>query len=210
MQTEKAKKTKKKRLSGDERKSQIVRVAADLFAKRGFRGTTTREIARRAGISEAVIYRHFSKKEDLYRAIINDRCDDNTGQSRLMRSLEGKRAEEVFREVARFMLEEHRDDPTFLRLLTFSALDQSDLSEIFIKTRAMVLLNFIEGHIKELIKEGALRKIDPKLSARAFLGMVFHYIMSQEIFGYKKYFRHRDEEVIESFVKIFLDGIRRR
>ena len=53
----------KKRMTGEARRRQIVRVATSLFVKRGFRGTTTREIARKAGISEAVIFRHFSRKE---------------------------------------------------------------------------------------------------------------------------------------------------
>ena len=65
---------KKKRMSGEQRRSQIVVVAASLFSKKGFRGTTTREIAQKARISEAVIFKHFRRKRDLYKAIIDARA----------------------------------------------------------------------------------------------------------------------------------------
>lgn len=199
----------RRRLSGAERKRQITLVAAELFAKRGFRGTTTREIARKAGISEAVIYRHFAKKEDLYKAIIGLRCDDESGKSRLIKSLEGKRGRDVFTGVAEFILGEHEKDPSFMRLLTFSALETRDLAEIFIKTRALELLGFLKSHISELQGEGVYRDVDPEIAARAFIGMVLHYGFSQEIFGLNRYFRHETSSVVDTFVDIFLEGISR-
>src|SRR5918912_447662 len=54
-----------------ERRLQIAQVALRLFSERGFRGTTTKEIAQAAGVSEAIIFRHFATKEELYRAIID-------------------------------------------------------------------------------------------------------------------------------------------
>ncbi|MDP6778629.1 MAG: helix-turn-helix domain-containing protein, partial [Candidatus Latescibacteria bacterium] len=60
----------RKRLSQEERRTQIIEVAMDLFARKGFKGATTRAIAEAAGVSEAIIFRHFATKEDLYDAII--------------------------------------------------------------------------------------------------------------------------------------------
>src|ERR671933_1846250 len=59
------------RMAAEERRLQIVRVAMRLFSERGFRGTTTKEIAHAAGVSEAIIFRHFATKEELYTAIID-------------------------------------------------------------------------------------------------------------------------------------------
>jgi AcrR family transcriptional regulator len=207
----KAKTAKKpgKRMSGEERRAQIVKVASSLFSKNGFKGTTTREIARGAGISEAVIFKHFSRKEDLYKAIIDSRCIDTEGQSCLIGMLKGKKGREVFMTVAVYMLEEHHKDPSFMRLLTYSALEQHTLSELFLKTRALELLGFLEDNINELIREGWMREVDPALAARAFIGMVVHYSIAQEIYGFKRYFKRPLEEVAESFVDIFLEGTRR-
>src|SRR5215207_2645801 len=59
------------RMCADERRLQIAEVAMRLFSERGFRGTTTKEIAQAAGVSEAIIFRHFATKEELYTAIID-------------------------------------------------------------------------------------------------------------------------------------------
>ena len=59
------------RMAGDERRTQILQVAMRLFSQRGFRGTTTREIAVAAGVSEAMVFRHFANKEELYTAILD-------------------------------------------------------------------------------------------------------------------------------------------
>src|ERR1044071_1537343 len=59
------------RMAGEERRSQILAVAVSLFSNRGFRGTTTKEIAHAAGVSEAMVFRHFATKEELYAAILD-------------------------------------------------------------------------------------------------------------------------------------------
>jgi TetR/AcrR family transcriptional regulator, transcriptional repressor of aconitase len=58
------------RLDNDERRQAIVDAAVPLFARRGFGGTTTRELAEAAGISEALLFRHFPSKQLLYREIL--------------------------------------------------------------------------------------------------------------------------------------------
>src|SRR2546423_13104412 len=58
------------RLDNDERRQAIVDAAVPLFARKGFGGTTTRELAEAAGISEALLFRHFPSKQLLYREIL--------------------------------------------------------------------------------------------------------------------------------------------
>src|SRR6184192_4135585 len=58
------------RLDSDERRQAIVDTAVPLFARKGFAGTTTRELAEAAGISEALLFRHFPSKQLLYREIL--------------------------------------------------------------------------------------------------------------------------------------------
>ncbi len=53
------------RMSGDERRSQILLIAIKLFSQKGFSATTTKEIARLAGVSEAMVFRHFATKSEL-------------------------------------------------------------------------------------------------------------------------------------------------
>jgi AcrR family transcriptional regulator len=59
------------RLSAEARKEAIVDAVRDVFAAKGFDGTTTRELARAAGVSEALLYKHFPSKESLYAAMLD-------------------------------------------------------------------------------------------------------------------------------------------
>src|SRR5512145_2627570 len=58
------------RLTADERRNAIVTAATKVFAENGFHGTTTRELAKAAGVSEALLYKHFPSKESLYAAML--------------------------------------------------------------------------------------------------------------------------------------------
>src|SRR5438128_9413578 len=58
------------RSSGQERQASIIAASASLFSQKGFNGTTTREIAKSAGISEALLFKYFPTKRALYAAII--------------------------------------------------------------------------------------------------------------------------------------------
>lgn len=60
----------RKRLPAEERRRQLLETASALFAERGYARTTTAELARAAGVTEPVIYRHFASKRDLFAALI--------------------------------------------------------------------------------------------------------------------------------------------
>ena len=58
------------RLTADERRAAIVQAATQVFADKGFHGTTTRDLAKAAGVSEALLYKHFPSKDSLFSAIL--------------------------------------------------------------------------------------------------------------------------------------------
>lgn len=58
------------RLHSEERRQAIVAAVRSVFAEKGFDGTKTRELAKAAGVSEALIYKHFPSKESLYAAML--------------------------------------------------------------------------------------------------------------------------------------------
>lgn len=60
----------KTRLSAAERRKKIIAAAAEVFIEQGYSGARTKEIAERAGVTEAFLYRHLSSKEEMYEAAI--------------------------------------------------------------------------------------------------------------------------------------------
>ncbi len=71
------------RLQAGERRITIVEAAKPLFAQHGFAGTTTRQIALAAGVSEALVFQHFPSKAALYREILDQGCEGDPGLERL-------------------------------------------------------------------------------------------------------------------------------
>lgn len=60
------------RLPAEERKAAVLECACGIFSTGSYRGTTTAEIARQAGVTEPVLYRHFASKRDLYLAVLEE------------------------------------------------------------------------------------------------------------------------------------------
>ena len=71
------------RLNAEQRRVAIVEAAAPLFARHGFSGTTTRQIAAAAGVSEALMFQHFPSKAALYHEILMLGCTGDPGLERL-------------------------------------------------------------------------------------------------------------------------------
>src|SRR2546425_3766690 len=156
------------RSSGPERQASIIAAAASLFAQKGFNGTTTREIAKTAGISEALLFKYFPTKRALYAAIIAAKSQ----LSQLMASIEeaaDKRDDvQVFTLIASFRI--HRGaDPTLLRLLLFSALEGHELSDMFFRNRHRVFYEFLAGYIARRAKEGRSEEHTSELQSLAYL-----------------------------------------
>src|SRR5256712_3956767 len=192
--------------AGQERQAGTSATATSLAPQKGFNGTTTREIAKTAGISEALLFRYFPTKRALYAAILAARSQ----LSQLMASIEeaaDKREDvRVFTLIASFRI--HRGaDPSLLRLLLFSALEGHELSDMFFRNRHRVFYEFLAGYIARRAKEGPFRKVDPLLAAQSIIGMIVYHRLLHEIFKVPTHCS--PEEAVAGYVDVFLEGLRR-
>jgi AcrR family transcriptional regulator len=195
------------RMTAEDRRGQILQGAMELFAEKGFRGATTREIARHLGISEALMFKYFPSKEALYQAIIQKRTDGSEEMLFPKEAIKAKDDRQVFRSVASYLISKNTGDPVFMRLLQFGALEGHELSRIFFETHARERTKLLSNYIRQRIKEKAFKKVPPLLAARAFMGMILHYVQSQEIYDFKKFFHFSQEKVVDTFVDTFLHGL---
>lgn len=195
------------RLKASERREQIVHAAVELFSRKGFRGTTTREIAEAVGISEAGLFKYFATKEELYTAIIEAKSQTEAVIVKAAAAAARQDDAGVFRAVGLHFLEETQRDPTLMRLLLFSALEGHELSEMFFGSRVRRLHEFLADCIRSGTAAGRLRAVDPLLAARAFLGMVAHNLLIHELFGVKREPGQGVHTVVETFVSLFLRGL---
>jgi AcrR family transcriptional regulator len=199
------------RMAGLERRQQILRVAMSLFSRHGFRGTTTKEIAREAGVSEAMVFRHFATKEELYRAILDNKaCVGGLVDPRelLSEAIARKDDRAVFEELAMAMMCHHEEDLEFLRLLTHSALEGHQLREMFWDRNVRPLYEFLGAYIHERQRDGVMREIDPRIAVRAFLGMIIHHSLNNTLWDQpRRLLDITNECAAREFTELLLRGL---
>lgn len=183
----------------EETRSRILVAARELFERNGTRGTTTREVAERAGVNEATLFRHFGSKRALLEAMREQACGVEAFHS-LVAGLPGEDLRSDLRTVAYYgvdhmlakrsmmcvsLAEEAAgaEDPPELR---GPSLIQADLAAFFSKQ----------------VEIGAIRG-EPIFLARYFLGILFSYVVGRKLWAS----RVPDRKTIDDIVDIFLNGV---
>ncbi len=187
-------------------RGKILRAARELFARYGFVGTTTAKISEKAGVNEALIYRHFPAKKDLYTAILQAQIEGEDSVNLVQAAeCQGLPVIDALKRVAERYL--HAHDPTFLRLYYHSALEGHQLAEEFYEQFVRRFMAAVEQLLLRGVEEGVFRPLDPALVALAFTGMFRSYVLTRELFPGKD-FERPDAEVAQAFCDVFLSGIK--
>lgn len=202
-------------MTGDERREEILRSAISLFSQRGFSGTTTREIARGAGVSEAMVFRHFATKDELYGAILHTKsCSDGIDKFpweqnlTLQEAIKNKDDYAVFYNIAFDALNKHESDVGFMRLLFFSALEEHNLAERFFNEFVSRVYDFISDYIKGRQDDGVMREVNPRIVVRSFLGMLIHHSLNNILWDKnRRLLNVSTEEAAKNFAEILLRGV---
>ena len=201
--------TPQTRFSSADRREQILDVATGLFAQQGFQGTTTKLIAEKSGVTEALIFRHFPGKEELYWAVIERKINCAAPVERLLENLEaGGDDLEVLSRVAFEVLERRAKDQTLSRLLLYSALEKHELSERFFRNYIANYFEVLALFVRQGIAAGRFRKVDPLLAARGFLGMVIYHSWVQELYRGKEVQDFDPQVVSQTLASIWLQGVK--
>lgn len=197
------------RLSAPDRRKELLTAALELFARQGYRGTTTKEIARRAGVSEALLFRHFPSKEDLYWAVLEEQCEVRRGRASLDALLRAEASDaELFTAIAEDILTRNFSDSRLFRLLLFSALEDHELSHRFFATYISTYYEAVAEHIRERIRQRRFRETDPLLAARLFIGMTLHYFLVEELFKGGRQKVADVKRISRTAAEIWLEGMK--
>jgi AcrR family transcriptional regulator len=201
------------RMHAEDRRQQIIDVAVQLFSQKGFRGTTTKEIALAAGVNEAIIFRHFATKRDLYTAIMDRKaCSPEVLaiQSTLEEAMKAKDDQRVFASLAYQVLEFHERDETAMRLLLYSALEKHELAEMIFRNHISRTHKQLADYVKKRIADGAFRRVNPMLAVRAFMGMIINQVMHRKFFDFDTPEAPQlgNRYVAEKYADLFLAGLR--
>jgi len=191
----------------EKNRRKIERAALQLFTRKGFHGTTVREIADRAGISMGKLYIYYDTKEDIFVDLAND----------LGRKMEAIRQKDLSPLMASL-------DPDSLRALA-KAIGRV-VSENLDYWRLMYIdvVEFRHKHFIHSFREiaGGLRTyanavirgskvafpagVDPSLAFTTIYLHFFTYFLTEELFGAKRHLGMSDDEAIDQLVLLYTGG----
>jgi AcrR family transcriptional regulator len=156
------------RMTGTERREQLIEVARELFAERGFAAASIEEVAQRGQVSKPVVYEHFGGKEGLY-AVVVDR-EMRRLLDRIVSALSGGDPRELLRQAAEAFLGYIEENAGGFRVLVRDS-PASGGSGMFSS-----LLGDIAGQVEHVLsREFDRRGVDGTLAAlysQALVGMV--------------------------------------
>lgn len=183
-------------------RERIAAVAEALFAERGYAGTSMQAIADGAKVNKAMLYYYFKDKRDLYRSIIQ------TGLDALSSILDeiGADASSAREKVADFARRSYMvfaSKRSVVRILYREVMGLGE--KIDLPLGKYILKNFakLEGIIREGIRHGEFRSVDPRLAARSLLGVLNLFITEPFVTGEA----FPPNRVVKHTVELFCRGI---
>ena len=201
----------KHRMQADDRRRLLLKAAIENFAQKGFSGTKTKDIATAAGVSEAILFRHFASKEDLYHAILDTKQEPHE-KNVLIQELEklASRRDDTgfFLLLAINIIHSFREDPAFHRLLLYASLEGHLLASLFRERFGLPMGNFLRRYIAQRQKEGAFHRCDANLAMEFFFGTVVHFAMNRYLFEMKDP-PLSDEDAVRELVTLVMRGLKK-
>lgn len=104
-------------MTAAERREQLIQVSRELFANRGFEGTSVEEIAASAGVSKPVVYEHFGGKEGIYAVVLDRETRRLHDAIRIALTTPGARSRELLERGALALLDYIDECPDGFRIL---------------------------------------------------------------------------------------------
>jgi AcrR family transcriptional regulator len=186
-----------------DRREDILRASLNLFAEKGFHGTSMRDIAREADITEGLIYHYFASKRDLFRAIIEEHSF-----LPLLRTLPDIAGQLDLRALlivlARGFFDVLRQNTQLTRLLLQEVQVFPEEKEAFFADAVGESISELANILETRMNARARTQVDPQVASRLFFNALLAFFVEQEILG-GKYLLPADEGIyVEHLVDMFV------
>jgi AcrR family transcriptional regulator len=162
-------------------REKVIKAATALFAARGFGGTSTRDVARKARVNEITVFRLFKNKQDLYLQVLDQKIGLSTSKWLFPALQTSDDPEKAFLSLAERV--EEIFDPIFLRLLFYAALERPALLRKRYQPGLASLYETLQRQILERVESDVLRDVEPTLMGPALVGMIAYHQIVRELLG---------------------------
>ena len=201
----------KKRIPGEERREKIIEVAQRVFADKGFHGTTTRELAGEAGVSEALLFKHFPNKEAIYKAMLAH-CHESEVGGEVRRLLELESSTSTLAIMLHFLVTKFVAGNEHARMIHHLVLrsmsEDGEFARVIFKHVGSTWVPKMSECIDEAYKAGDLfpdrkQKSSAWLTQHLLLMIAFMFVPDKRLTNYKV----SDESFTEEAVIFCLRGM---
>lgn len=187
-------------------------VAVNVFAEKGFTGTTTTEITRKAGVARSLIHYYFGNKEELWKASIkrlaNEFVQEFESSKRIHKDLNGLQTIKV---IIRQLVHFYAKYPAFPKIIAQEMSEHTDRSQWIINNLIYPLFNLTGESFKKQRKIGAIKKISKEHQTAILLGMASGFFsnpyLAKELYNIDTFDEQSVEKYADSVVEIFCHGI---
>ncbi|MDP3064301.1 MAG: TetR/AcrR family transcriptional regulator [Chloroflexota bacterium] len=196
------------RLPAPQRRQQILDTALELFAERGYSATSTRALAQRLGVSEALIFRYFATKRDILLALISS--PNLLELEEEIAHIAGDPHKDVeARWVAGItaLLRYLRRNQRFFRIIYDEAQRDREVANAYLEQVLTRLGRTVVGYFQESIDRGEHRRLNAGLVATAVFGTVFNLVVVKDWLHIQDGQQLDEEQMARELADIFLYGV---
>ncbi len=162
----------------------ILSSSAGLFARFGYNGVSTRDIAIAAGVNEVTVYRHYPRKRDLYLAVLDSELRRVHLQGDLLAEIaEAENVQTVVTRTFDLVAKTLKRQPELLRLVQFSALEFSDDLKPLFRRHLGELIEVVARYVDPWISRGELRCSSAKVLILTLIAIVLSHRSLHQIFS---------------------------
>src|SRR5215475_506841 len=191
---------------GESRRSQILEAALKVWVRDGFHAAPVEAIAREAGLGKGTIYLYFPNKEAILRAAIDQFSllpviGESVGK---LAEIPPEQAIPAFLALAWQRLKEHA--PMFRAVLSAAGVVRPENARLFFERIVLPGNQIVAAYLDHCVERGALRPMDTFVAARALLGSLVTFLLSQELLGGAELRPIADAAIVETISDLFLRG----
>ncbi|MBD1821842.1 TetR/AcrR family transcriptional regulator [Cyanobacteria bacterium FACHB-63] len=188
-----------------ETRTRILKAALKLFAKQGYDGTTTRDLAEKAGVAEGTLFRHFTNKKAILIEVATQGWIEILTD--LLTELSEMGSYKAIAQVMRKrMLNMHQNVDLF-KVCFMEAQFHPDLRDRIQSEVVEKMTDVAEAFFQTAMDQGIYRPMNPRMVARVFLGMFTIAGFSQDTIMAPGSSPNEMKEMAEGIADIFLNGV---
>jgi AcrR family transcriptional regulator len=187
------------------RRTQILMGAAQVFVEKGFHKSTTKEIAKAAGVSEGTIYNYFDTKRELLIALMESVITESL--KRIIFDTPPENPRELFLAIMRDRYQLADERGHVLAPVVAEVFSDVELRELLYQRVLTPIASHLEQYVQTHIDSGQFRQIDPLVVTRAMMGALVMTFAIKLTNLDPRYEDISEEVLFEQLASLFLDGL---